>query len=272
MEEIKLGTIVGVSDNPEESFQKVKDLGIPTCQLACIAENVIDRFSPVKIRESAERMGIEISSCFLLFEGQVFNLKDGPRTMGFVPLEYRERRLRLAKRFSDWVKAIGVPSITSHVGFIPDDENDPLYKGFIELMKEYTEYCVNNNQIFCFETGQELPSTLMRTIQDIGKTNLGINLDPANLIMYGMANPLDAVEIFGEYVRGMHAKDGLWPNREEYLGLEVPLGEGRVNFSLLIPRLKAKGFRGPITIEREITGPQQKTDILRAIEILKPLL
>jgi len=136
-------------------------------------------------------------------------------------------------------------------------------------MREFCEYCRRNGQIFCFETGQELPSVLKRTIEDVGTGNLGINLDPANLLLYGMAHPLDAVEIFGEYVRGMHAKDGLWPDRNKPLGKEVPLGEGEVYFDLLIPKLKEKGFRGPITIEREITGERQIKDILRAKEILE---
>ncbi|MCK4591093.1 MAG: sugar phosphate isomerase/epimerase [Candidatus Latescibacteria bacterium] len=269
---LKLGLIVGISDEPEKAFERVAEVGIFTCQLSCTAEQMVDRFDPQRIRKAADQVQVEISSFFLLFEGQVFNLKDGPSTMGFVPEKYRQKRLTLAKRFSDMVKEMGVKSITSHVGFIPDDPEDPVYKGFIERMKEYADYCAGNGQVFCFETGQELPSTLKRTILDVGTGNLGINLDPANLILYGMANPLDAVEIFGEYVRGFHAKDGLWPDRGEALGHEVPLGEGKVHFRLLIPRLKEKGFAGPVTIEREITGPQQRADILKAKKILERLL
>jgi sugar phosphate isomerase/epimerase len=117
-----------------------------------------------------------------------------------------------------------------------------------------------------------LPSTLKRTIIDIGLDNVGINLDPANLILYGKANPLDAVEIFGEYVKSMHGKDGLWPNRDEYLGREVPIGEGMVNFPVLLRRLKNKGFNGPIIIEREISGERQIEDIKKAINYLTPYL
>jgi len=102
--------------------------------------------------------------------------------------------------------------------------------------------------------------------------NVGINLDPANLIFYGKANTLDAIEIFGKYVKGMHAKDGLWPNRNEVLGIEVPLGEGMVNFPVLIRRLKKMGYNRPITIEREISGEKQKEDIKKAIEYLSPYL
>ncbi len=272
MPKMKLGLIVGVSDNPVESFERVIEVGIPTCQLACTAERMVDRIDPKALREAADQTGIEISSFFLLFEGQVFNLRDGPATMGLVPPQHRKRRLALAKRFSDLVAEMEIGSITSHIGFIPDDERDPVYGGFVKVMRDLARYCEDNGQIFCFETGQELPSTLKRTIVDVGTDNLGVNLDPANLILYGMANPLDAAEILGEYVKGMHAKDGVWPNRDEVLGHETPLGQGRVRFDLLIPRLKAKGFKGPVTIEREIHGPQQKIDILRAKDLLEPLL
>ena len=93
-------------------------------------------------------------------------------------------------------------------------------------------------------------------------------MNPANLILYGKADPLDAVAIFGPWVRGMHAKDALWPNRGDRLGQEVRLREGRVNFPLLLRRLRAYGFRGPVTIEREIAGPKQIEDIKHAIEFL----
>ncbi|MCM8769239.1 MAG: sugar phosphate isomerase/epimerase [Candidatus Omnitrophica bacterium] len=272
MERLKLGLIVGLRERPEESFAKVASLGIPTCQVGAQAESFVARSEPLEIRKAAERTGVEISCFFLGFENQVFNNKDGPATMGFVAPAYREKRLSLAKKFSDLVKEIGVKTIASHVGFIPDDEKDPIYAGFLQVMGEFIDHCKRNGQTFCFETGQELPSTLKRTILDLGRENVGINLDPANLILYGKANPLDAVEIFGEYVKGFHAKDGLWPNRDEALGKETPLGQGMVRFDLLLPRLKKKGFTGPVTIEREISGPQQIEDIRKAIELLRPYL
>ena len=273
MDKMELGLIVVLStDNIEDSFEKVASLGIPTCQVSCSAETMVGKLKPEDIRRAADKARVEITTFFLLFEGQTYNTKDGPATMGFIPEKYRAERLKLAVTYSDMVRDMGVKSITSHVGFIPDDEKDPLYRSFIPVMREFVEHCARNGQAFCFETGQELPSTLKRTVLDLGTENTGINLDPANLVLYGMANPVDAVEIFGEYVRGFHAKDGVWPNRDEYLGHETPLGEGAVRFDLILPRLKAKGFRGPVTIEREISGDQQILDIKKAIEILAPLL
>ncbi len=265
MEKSRLGIIVGSSEDLDMLFQKVKMFNFQLCQMGFLAENMAV-FDPLKIKHKAEQYNIEIFSVFLLFKGQIFNLKDGPATMGFVAPDFREERLKLALEFSDFVKEMGTKYIVSHVGFIPDDEQDPVYQSFIPVMKKLIEKCKKNNQFFCFETGQELPSTLKRTIIDIGLDNVGINLDPANLILYGKANPIDAVEIFGQYVKSIHGKDGLWPNRDEHLGKEVPVGEGQVNFPLLLRRLKTLGFNGPIIIEREISGERQIQDIKRAID------
>ena len=268
---MELGAMVLINENIKESFEEVAKLGMRTCQISCTAEFMIDKLEPKDIRKTSEEFGIEISSFFLVFEGQIYNRIEGVSTVGFIPEEYRTRRLKLAEKFSDMICEIGAKSITSHVGAIPNDEKSPLYLKFVPVMKKFVEYCQRNGQIFCFETGQELPSTLKRMIIDIGD-NVYVNLDPANLILYGMAHPLDAVEILGEYVRGMHAKDALWPNRGESLGIEVPVGKGEVDFPLLISRLKEKGFQGPITIEREISGEQQEKDILEAKKFLEPYL
>ncbi|MCM8818831.1 MAG: sugar phosphate isomerase/epimerase [Candidatus Omnitrophica bacterium] len=270
MGKLKLGLIIGAR-NLDEGFSKVKSLNLSICQISFLAEE-IDNFDSEYIRKKAQNYGIEIFGVFMLFKGQIFNNKDGPSTMGFVAEKYREERLKLSFKFSDFVRKMEVKNIICHVGFIPDNEEDPIYKSFIPVMRKVVEKCKENEQNFLFETGQELPSTLKRTIIEIGMDNVGINLDPANLILYGKANPIDAVEIFGEYVKSMHGKDGLWPNRDEYIGKEVPIGEGMVNFPVLLRRLKSKGFSGPIIIEREITGEKQIEDIKKAIEYLKPYL
>ena len=274
MAKLELGLIVGIRKEASEVFRKVADLGIPTCQMTGGAEALMKGEYPsaAKMRQEADKAGVRISAIFLAWEGQRYDNVNGPDTMGLVPPALRKGRLESGKRFADWGKEMGVDHIVSHIGFIPDDEKDPRYDGFIDTMRELAEHCAKNDQAVLFETGQELPSTLKRTIKDVGTGNLYVNLDPANLVLYGKANPLDGVEIFGEYVRGMHAKDGVWPNRDESLGHETALGEGMVRFDLLLRRLKEKGFAGPVTIEREISGDQQIADIKRAMALLDPML
>ena len=167
---------------------------------------------------------------------------------------------------------LGVTDLATHVGFLPPNPHDPDYLGAVAALKEIVACCRERDVYFDFETGQETPMVLLRTIKDIGLPNIGINLDPANLLMYGNGNPVDALDIFGRYVRGVHAKDGEYPTDGYELGKETPLGKGRVNFPVLVPKLKARGYTGALTIEREISGAQQLIDIRRAIEVLTPLL
>jgi sugar phosphate isomerase/epimerase len=188
-----------------------------------------------------------------------------------VPPEWRAERTEALKTAARFAARLGAPSITTHVGFIPPDPNDPNYTGTVEALREAASACRDHGIGFWFETGQETPITLLRTIEDIGLENLGINLDPANLLMYGNGNPVDALDVFGSYVRGVHAKDGEYPTNGRELGHEKPMGEGRVNFPVLVPKLKSMGFTGCLTIEREISGDQQIADIRRAMAILEPL-
>ena len=167
---------------------------------------------------------------------------------------------------------VGVPSVTTHVGFIPESPNNPLYPGLLDALREVVGACRERGLTFAFETGQETPVTLLRVIEDLGAGGLGINLDPANLLMYGKANPVDALDVFGKYIVGVHAKDGEYPTNGRELGVEKPLGEGRVGFPRLLAKLKALGYSGALTIEREISGPRQIEDIKHAIAVLSALI
>jgi sugar phosphate isomerase/epimerase len=270
---LRLGVIIGLGENCDEEMNKIQELGLNTCQVACWDTALYCDEIACKLKASSQKYGIEVTSIWAGYPGPaVWNFVQGPSTIGLVPPEYQAMRVSALKKAADFAVVSGVPSITTHAGFIPENPLDPLYSGAVEALTEVIEYCAKLGLYFCFETGQETPITLLRVIKAIGKGNIGVNFDPANLLMYGKANPIDALDILGPYVKGVHAKDGEYPTDPNNLGCEKPLGEGRVNFPLLISKLKDFGFTGAITIEREISGPQQIVDIKRAIEILTPLL
>ncbi|HJN18970.1 MAG TPA: sugar phosphate isomerase/epimerase family protein [Armatimonadota bacterium] len=272
-DKLKLGVIVGVSNEPEAAVQKVKDLGLPTLQAQCGPDVCQSEETLERLRAATEANGLEISTVWAGLPGpHVWNFTEGPKTIGMVPPEYRAERTEALKTAAAFAGKLGVPSITTHCGFIPANPEDPNYIGTVESLKEVAEACGDAGIEFWFETGQETPVTLLRTIEDIGTGNLGINLDPANLLMYGNGNPVDALDVFGIYVRGMHAKDGEYPTTGAELGPERPLGQGKVNFPALMPKLKSMCFNGAVTIEREISGDQQVKDIERAMMLLEPLL
>ena len=270
---IRLGVLVSLEEGPEKELNKVGELGFPSCQIVCwhtewLNEEVADR-----LQAAAQENAVEITTIWAGMPGRyVWDFIDGPTTIGLVPAEGRATRLMALKKGSDFARLVGVPSITTHVGFIPESPANPLYPGVIDALQEIADHCAENGQSFWFETGQETPVTLLRTFEDVGTDNLGVNLDPANLLMYGKANPVDALDVIGAYVRGVHAKDGEYPTNGRRLGVEKRLGEGRVNFPVLIAKLKSLGFDGALTIEREIKGPQQIEDIKLAKSFLEQIL
>jgi sugar phosphate isomerase/epimerase len=178
-----------------------------------------------------------------------------------VPPETRAARVDALKQTSDFAKLLGIPNIQTHCGFIPEDPNDALYEGTVKAIGELADHCAGNGQSFLMETGQETPTTMLRAIKDVARPNLGVGLDTANLVLYGKANPVDAVDLIGPYVRSIHAKDGKWPTDPAKLGEEVLIGKGVVDFTAVFGKLKKLGYKGAITIERETSGPQQIEDV-----------
>ncbi|MGA2632028.1 MAG: sugar phosphate isomerase/epimerase family protein [Terriglobia bacterium] len=267
---MRLGLIIHMGRDPEGALAKVHNLGIPTCQ-AGISE--YDAEMEKKLKAGIERYGIEVTAINTAGPGPaVWDFYKGPLTIGLVPREYRAQRVEHLKRASDFAKRCAVPALHTHCGFIPENPNDPVYEETVKAIREVVSHCKGNGQLFLFETGQETPITLLRAIRDVGLDNQGINLDVANLILYGKANPVDALEVIGPLVRGMHAKDGLYPTDPHKLGEEVPIGQGKVDFPRLFARLKELNYRGPVTIEREIEGPQQTEDVRKAKEYLEKLI
>ncbi len=270
---LELGVIAALSQDVDQTLAKAAAMGLTTCQLSCWQPDILSPALARRIKEASSRSGVRVSSFWGGHSGQtVWNFLRGPTTIGLVPAGTRRQRLAELKSGADFAAMIGAPSLTTHVGFIPEDPNQADYADLVDSLRELCRHCEKQGLLFQFETGQETPVTLLRTIEDIGTGNLGINLDPANLILYGKANPVDALDVFGRYVRGIHAKDGLYPTNGRELGREVPLGEGKVDFPRLIGRLKELGYSGAVTIEREISGPEQERDIRRAIQLLSPLL
>ena len=191
----------------------------------------------------------------------VWDFLDGPSTIGLVPPATRAARMDALKQTSDFAKMLGVPRVQTHCGFIPENPRDPLYGETVEAIRAVADHCAGNGQDFLMETGQETPTTMKRAIEDVNRPNLGVGLDTANLILYGKSNPVDAVDMIGPHVKSVHAKDGKWPTDPMKLGEEVLIGTGCVDFPQVFTKLHKLGYGGAITIEREISGPQQIEDV-----------
>src|SRR5882762_9119729 len=267
---LRLGLIINVGEDPDSSMAKVQNLGLPTCQA------FVDDFTPDlagRLRQALDKHVIEATSLVVGGPGkEIWDFYQGPLTIGLVPRETRAVRIAHIKKASDFAKQCGIPAVQTHCGFIPENPNDELYRETVMAMREVAAYCKGNGQNFRYETGQETPITLVRAIQDVGLENQGVNFDLANLILYGKANPVDAIELLGPFVQGIHAKDGLWPTNPKELGEEVPIGKGKVDFPRIIARLKELNYGGAVTIEREISGARQLEDVRAAKVYLEKLI
>ena len=268
-----IGVMVDLCDEVEARFAMVEQYGLSSCQLCNWRMDLYTDEMVERVRAALSKHKLTISSLWAGWSGpKVWNLVEGPLTLGFLPQAYQSQRVEDMKRASDFAKKLGITQVATHAGFIPENPNESGYAPMIVALKEVARYLKQNGQKLLFETGQESPVTLLRAFEDIGTDNLGVNLDPANLILYGKANPVDAVGIIGKYVCDVHGKDGTYPTCGRELGEETALGQGNVDYPALIRRLKEVGYDGAITIEREISGEQQVKDIIMARDFLKTLI
>ncbi len=268
----RLGVVVGVSgpDTPDKAIAKVKSFDLECCQVG-VGMAPTSLAEPLKA--ALAKYHVEATAVMTLGPGKmVWDFYQGPLTIGIVPPQTRAARMDALKRASDLAKLCNIKAVHTHCGFIPENPNDSLYTDTVKAIREVASHCQANGQTFLMETGQETPVTLLRAIQDTGLDNIGVNLDTANLILYGKGDPVAALDVIGKYVRGLHAKDGLYPTDPKNLGEEVAIGKGKVDFPEVIRKLHALHYTGPITIEREISGPRQQDDIRASIDYLRRLI
>lgn len=265
--------VLAVYHGEENPFEAVAGIGLKTAQLQNWDMKNLNPGYAERVRNDLESTGIRLAAFWGGYTGRiVWNSYGGPVTCGLVPRDLRSRRVDELKRGADIAKMIGAPALITHCGFIPETPMDPLYEETVNAIYDVANHCKDLGIGFWFESGQETPLTLLRVIEDLQMDHLGVNLDTANLILYGRGNPCDALEILGKYVRNLHIKDGIHPKNSRVLGKEVPVGEGVVDFDRIIRKLYEINFTGELIIEREIIGPQQTADILKAKAYLEPLL
>ena len=272
---MKIGVCVNFNEieGMSKKFQNLKAEGFDNCQLISWKPELWTDDNLEILKNLTEENGVTISAFWCGWEGPcVWNFYDGQITLGLVPPEYRTMRIKNLCDGADFAKKLGVTNVVTHMGFIPENPNDPQFAPFCVAVRQVAEHLKKNGQYLLFETGQETPVTMLRCFEKVGMDNLGVNLDTANVILYGKANPVDALDVFGKYVRNIHAKDGLYPTNGHDLGREVRIGDGKVDFEALFKKLHELEYDSYVTIEREIEGEQQPEDIRHAKKYLENII
>ena len=250
-------------------FREAQEMQLTSCQLCIWDETLYSAENANEVKAALAETGFKVSTLWAGWDlPREWNATYGPSTIGLVPEAYRESRAKALVAASRFAEIIEVPYIATHVGFLPSDPMDPKFTGTVAALRYVCNVMKSRGQTFLFETGQETPMTVVRAIEAIGTGNCGINFDTANLILYGNGNSLDALDMFGQYVLDTHIKDGFYPTSTAGCGKQAPVGEGVANIPAIIKKLASLGYKGPMTIEREIAGDQQKKDIAAARDLI----
>ena len=275
MEKWAIGVFTSVDAGLGVRLDVARELRIPTVQLHAPHQGSRTMAQADEFLSRAKAAGISVTAVFGGFEGESYaDIPTVKKTVGLVPRDTRGARLQEMKEIADFAKLLGVNVVALHLGFVPHDCGDADYGPLVAVTQELCDHCRRNGQALHLETGQEPADALLQFIADVGRENLAINFDPANMILYGTGEPIPALRKVGRHVKSVHCKDAKWAARPgQEWGTEVPLGEGDVNMESYLRTLKEIGYAGPLTIERELAHDpaRQKADIGAAVRLLNEL-
>jgi sugar phosphate isomerase/epimerase len=268
-----LGVFTSVGAGLGASIDQLLELGVRTVQVHAPGPAERTRVRAEEIADLFAQAGVRVTLVFCGYPGESYeSIPIVRRTVGLVPPATRAERLALTKQIAQFAAWLGAPGIGVHVGFISEDWESPEFAGTVDTVAEVADYCGERDLTVNLETGQETADTLLRVLETADRPNLSVNFDPANMILYGSGEPLEALRKVGRYVKSCHCKDATWSDRPgETWGLEVPLGKGDVGIPAFIATLKDLGYSAPLTIEREISGARQIADIKAGTELLRQI-
>lgn len=275
METWPIGVFASVDAGLGVAWDVIAELGVPTIQLHAPHPERRTAEAARSLAGQLAELGVACTAVFGGFDGESYaDIPTVVRTIGLVPESTRAGRLQEMMDISDFSKILGCDAIALHLGFIPHDPADPVYRDVVDVTRKLCDHAEGNDQYLHLETGQETAEGLLTFIGEVERANLKINFDPANMILYGTGEPIEALRKVAAHVRSIHCKDGTWSDEPGVTwGAEVPLGQGDVGMDAYLRTLREIGYEGPLTIEREIPQDpvRQKEEIGGAIELLKKL-
>ena len=275
MSDWEIGVFASIDAGLGVNLEAVRELSVPTIHLHAPHAETRTKENATRFLSKLAENQLRLTAVFGGFEGESYeDISTVERTVGLVPLETRVERLKEMKEISDFTQLLQCDVIALHLGFVPHSDSGSDYMGVVEVTRELCDHASGNGQNLHLETGQETADSLLQFIADVDRDNLFVNFDPANMILYGTGEPIDALKKIGGYVRSIHCKDANWSDEPgKKWGEETPLGKGQVNLGLYLSTLKSIGYRGPLTIEREIPQEpeRQKNEIGQAVSLLTTL-
>jgi len=215
------------------------------------------------------REGIEIVSGMMAMSGEDYSsLESIARTAGVRLDETWPANLAHAEAVASLAADEGLDLVTFHSGFIPEDRDDPERAKLLERLRTIADIFANRQLRLGFETGQETAQTLVEALDDLDCPNVGVNFDPANMILYGKGDPIDALRLLRPHVVQIHVKDAMPTTTPGTWGTEVPVGDGAVDWQAFFEVALALDPPVNFIIERE-AGADPGADIPEARELIQ---
>jgi sugar phosphate isomerase/epimerase len=217
-------------------------------------------------------MPVKVASTMIGFAGENYStLETIHHTGGYLPDDMFEDRFALTMQAAEFTHDLGVDLLTTHAGFIPDQTDAESFARMVARLRRIADGLSALGIALCFETGQETAETLAAFLAALERPNIGVNFDPANMILYGKGDPVNAAIRLASHIRQIHCKDARkrvpTPAYPQWAGDEVPAGQGVARVQEVIITLYRCGFRGPVAIECESGAQRGKWVALALTEI-----
>jgi len=271
---------------PRDGVRKAKEVGADGIQVSAVAGEIspeaMDQHTRGEFKAFCAGLGLEISALCGDLGGH-----------GFQRADENVAKVERSKRIVDLAVDLGTAVVTTHIGVVPEDKRAPTYANLLAACRELGEYAARAGVTFAIETGPEKATTLKAFLDDVSSKGIGVNLDPANLVMVTGDDPVRAVHTLKAYIVHTHAKDGVQLKPSDpvqvygafaeggiegltmsdvgQLFKEVPLGQGGVPWDAYLKALADIGYTGYLTIEREV-GEDPEKDIREAVQFLRARL
>lgn len=254
--------------SPQELISKLQQTGVPRVQLA------LDplRDDPAvwgRTPELLQAAGISIVSGMFGCAGEDYSALETIRvTGGIAPDATWEQNWKNIQATADLAQKLGLKLVTFHAGFLPHEEHDPHFAKLKERLMQTADIFQARGIMLGLETGQETAAALFDFLHKLATSNVGVNFDPANMILYDKGDPIEALRKLGNWVRQVHIKDARRTKLPGTWGEEVAAGTGEVDWTAFFATLAHVGFKGNLCIERE-AGNQRVADIRTAREMVE---
>jgi sugar phosphate isomerase/epimerase len=239
----------------DDLLKSMDTLGLEHMQLALGWLIEMDPDTQKAAIEKLAASNITITGGMISFPGETYTtIASIRKTGGVVPSDLWPNRRDRAVLAGNVAKQLGLTMITTHIGFVPPG-NDPGYATVLERVTDLANVYAPLGLDLLLETGQEKAHELLRFLNDLTPRNVGVNFDPANMIMYAAGDPVEAVATLGRHIRHVHIKDATASeNPGVEWGREVPFGAGDVDHTGFLRAVEDVGYDGPLVIECEMKG------------------